>query len=68
MDAIKPHPFQLSDRIIALGITRTEVARKSGRTLGHVCMSLNGQRPLSRYLTNVIEELLKEKERQREKQ
>jgi hypothetical protein len=58
------HGFLLSERMAQLGISRTEVAAAAGRTLGHVSMSLNGQRPMSRYLTEVIWELIKEKERE----
>ncbi len=54
--------FELSDRIIEKGITRTLIAKTSGRSLGHVCMVLNGQRQLSKYLAEVIEELIEQQE------
>ena len=62
MDA--DHVFLLSERMAQLGISRTEVARVAGRTLGHVSQCLNGQRHMSGYLTEVIWELIKEKERE----
>jgi len=59
--------FELNDRLIERGITKKQIARTAGRSHGHVCMVLNGQRQLSRYLTEVIEELI-EKEEVRNKQ
>ena len=52
----------LSDRMERLGITRTEVAREAGRSLGHVSMCLNGQRAMSEYLAGVVRELIEERE------
>jgi hypothetical protein len=54
--------FELSDRLIEIGITRSRIARVAGRSLGHVCMVLNGQRCMSKYLAEVIEELIEEQE------
>ena len=53
---------QLAKQLAKAGITRTEVARVADRTLGHVCMSLNGQRPVSGYLARVMEELIRDRE------
>ena len=52
--------FELSDRLIEYGITRTQIAQAAGRSLGHVCMVLNGQRRMSKYLAEVIEELIEQ--------
>ena len=52
--------FELSDRLIEHGITRTQIAKMAGRSLGHVCMVLNGQRQMSKYLAEVIQELIEE--------
>ena len=54
--------FELSDRLIEQGITRTQIARMAGRSLGHVCMVLNGQRHMSAYLAEVIEELIEQED------
>ena len=54
--------FELSDRLIEHGISRTQIARSAGRSLGHVCMVLNGQRHMSKYLAEVITELIEEAE------
>ena len=56
--------FVLSDKMEAVGITRTEVAREAGRSLGHVSMCLNGQRAMSEYLAGVVRELIEEREAQ----
>ena len=56
--------FELSDRLIEHGITRIQIARSAGCSLGHVCMVLNGQRHISKYLAEVIEELIEETERE----
>ena len=56
--------FELSDRLIEHGITRTQIARTAGRSLGHVCMVLNGQRHMSKYLAEVIADLIEESERE----
>ena len=56
--------FGLSDSMERLGITRSEVAREAGRTLGHVSMCLNGQRAMSEYLAGVVRELIEEREAQ----
>ena len=56
--------FALSDSMERLGITRSEVAREAGRTLGHVSMCLNGQRAMSEYLAGVVRELIVEREAQ----
>ena len=56
--------FTLSDSMERLGITRTEVAREAGRSLGHVSMCLNGQRAMSEYLAGVVRELIEEREAQ----
>jgi hypothetical protein len=50
--------FELSDRLIECGITRIQIARSAGRSLGHVCMVLNGQRHMSKYLAEVIADLI----------
>jgi hypothetical protein len=47
--------FELSDRLIEHGITR-------------VCMILNGQRHMSAYLAEVIEELIEQVETIKDKQ
>jgi hypothetical protein len=52
--------FELSDQLIEHGITRTQIARTAGRSLGHVCMVLNGQRHMSKYLAEVITDLIEE--------
>ncbi len=52
--------FELSDRLIEHGITRIQIARSAGCSLGHVCMVLNGQRHMSKYLAEVIDELLEQ--------
>ena len=54
--------FELSDRLIEHGITRIQIARSAGRSLGHVCMVLNGQRRMSKYLAEVIADLIEEAE------
>ena len=54
--------FGLSDRLIEHGITRIQIARAAGRSLGHVCMVLNGQRHMSKYLAEVIADLIEEAE------
>jgi hypothetical protein len=54
--------FELSDRLIDHGITRTQIARAAGCSLGHVCMVLNGQRCMSKDLAEVIEELIEQEE------
>jgi hypothetical protein len=54
--------FELSDRLIECGITRIQIARSAGRSLGHVCMVLNGQRHMSKYLAEVIADLIEEAE------
>jgi hypothetical protein len=46
--------LELSDRLIEHGITRIQIAKTAGRSLGHVCMVLNGQRQMSKYLAEVI--------------
>lgn len=56
--------FELSDRLIEHGITRIQIARMAGRSHGHVCMVLNGQRHLSKYLAEVITDLMEETERE----
>ena len=56
--------FGLSDSMERLGITRTELAREAGRSLGHVSMCLNGQRAMSEYLAGVVRELIEEREAQ----
>ena len=56
--------FGLSDQMERLGITRSEVAREAGRSLGHVSMCLNGQRAMSEYLAGVVRELIEEREAQ----
>jgi hypothetical protein len=56
--------FELSDRLIEHGITRIQIARSAGCSHGHVCMVLNGQRRMSKYLAEVIEELIEESERE----
>ena len=56
--------FEVSDRIIEYGITRIQIARTAGRSLGHVCMVLNGQRHMSKYLAEVIADLIEEAERE----
>lgn len=53
---------QLAKRLAKAGITRTQVARVANRSLGHVCMSLNGQRPVSEYLATVMEGLIRAKQ------
>jgi cyanate lyase len=53
---------ELSDRLIEHGITRIQIARTAGRSLVHVCMVLNGQRHMSAYLAEVIEELIEQEE------
>ena len=60
--------FELSDRLIEHGIARIQIARAAGRSLGHVCMVLNGQRLMSNYLAEVIEELIEHKEMIKDKQ
>jgi hypothetical protein len=55
--------FELTDRLIEHGITRMQIAKAAGRSLGHVCMVLNGQRPMSKYLAEVIADLIQEAER-----
>ena len=52
--------FKLSDRLIEHGITRIQIAKAAGRSLGHVCMVLNGQRRMSKYMAEVIEELIEQ--------
>jgi hypothetical protein len=59
--------FELSDRLIEHGITRIQIARSAGRSLGHVCMVLNGQRHMSKYLAEVIADLMEEAEREMNK-
>ena len=54
--------FELSNRLIECGITRTQIAKMAGRSLGHVCMVLNGQRRMSKYLAEVIADLIEEAE------
>lgn len=54
--------FELSDRLIERGITRIQIAKAAGRSLGHVCMVLNGQRRMSKYLAEVIGELIEQEE------
>ena len=54
--------FELSDRLIEHGITRIQIARTAGRSHGHVCMVLNGQRHMSNYLAEVIADLMAEAE------
>ena len=54
--------FELSDRLIEHGITRIQIAKAAGRSLGHVCMVLNGQRRMSKYLAAVIVDLIEEAE------
>ncbi len=56
--------FELSDRLIDHGISRIQIARSAGRSLGHVCMVLNGQRHMSKYLAEVIADLIEEAERE----
>jgi hypothetical protein len=56
--------FVLSDKMESVGITRSEVAREAGRSLGHVSMCLNGQRAMSVYLAGVVRELIEEREAQ----
>ena len=56
--------FKLSDRLIEYGISRIQVARIAGRSLGHVCMVLNGQRQMSKYLAGVITDLIEDAERE----
>ncbi len=56
--------LELSDRLIDHGITRIQIARTAGRSHGHVCMVLNGQRHMSKYLTEVITDLMAEAERE----
>jgi hypothetical protein len=56
--------FELSNRLIEHGITRIQIARSAGCSLGHVCMVLNGQRRMSKYLAEVIEELIEQVEMQ----
>ena len=56
--------FTLSDSMERLGITRSEVAREAGRSLGHVSMCLNGQRAMSEYLAGVVRELIEGREAQ----
>ena len=56
--------LELSDRLIERGITRTQIAKSTGRSLGHVCMVLNGQRHMSKYLAEVIADLIEEAERE----
>jgi hypothetical protein len=60
--------FELSDRLIEHGITRIQIAKAAGRSLGHVCMILNGQRHMSAYLAEVIEELIEQVETIKDKQ
>lgn len=55
--------FELSDQMERLGITRSELAREAGRSLGHVSMCLNGQRAMSEYLAGVVRELIEEREK-----
>jgi integrase len=59
--------FELSDQLIEHGITRIQVARMAGRSLGHVCMVLNGQRKISKYLAEVLSDLIEESEREMNK-
>ena len=54
--------FELSGRLIEHGITRIQIAQAAGRSLGHVCMVLNGQRRMSKYLAEVIADLIEEAE------
>ena len=54
--------FELSDRLIEHGITRIQIAKAAGRSHGHVCMVLNGQRPMSKYLAEVITDIIEEAE------
>ena len=54
--------FELSDRLIEYGITRIQIAKAAGRSLGHVCMVLNGQRRMSKYLAEVITDIIEEAE------
>ncbi len=56
--------FELSDRLIEHGITRVQIAKTAGRSHGHVCMVLNGQRHMSKYLAEVITDLIEEAERE----
>jgi cyanate lyase len=56
--------LELSDRLIEHGITRIQIAKTAGRSLGHVCMVLNGQRQMSKYLAEVIADLMEEVERE----
>lgn len=56
--------FKLSDQLIEHGITRIQIAKTAGRSLGHVCMVLNGQRCMSKYLVEVIADLMEEAERE----
>jgi hypothetical protein len=56
--------FELSDRLIEHGITRIQIARAAGCSLGHVCMVLNGQRRMSKYLAEVITDLIEDAKRQ----
>ena len=60
--------FELNDRLIEHGITRTHIAKAAGRSHGHVCMVLNGQRHMSKYLAEVIEELIEQEETIKDKQ
>jgi hypothetical protein len=63
-ERIMTNVFKLSDRLIEHGITRIQIARSAGRSLGHVCMVLNGQRHMSKYLAEVISDLMEEAERE----
>ena len=54
--------FELSDRLIEHGITRTQIAKAAGCSLGHVCMVLNGQRRMSKYIAEVITDIIEEAE------
>ena len=54
--------FELSDRLIEHGITRIRIAKAAGRSLGHVCMVLNGQRRMSKYIAEVITDIIEEAE------
>ncbi len=56
--------FELGDRLIEHGITRIQIARTAGRSHGHVCMVLNGQRHMSKYLAEVITDLMEEAEKE----
>jgi hypothetical protein len=56
--------FELSDRLIEYGIARIQIAKAAGRSLGHVCMILNGQRHMSKYLDEIITDLIEEAERE----